>query len=344
MKTCLFASGNSRRGATWSRLRSGVVALLASLLLGSGLAQGEPADFHDLSPQERDKWLNDLRGVLDETKQSSKKPLDLDTMAPQPWEQFRDGISWRIDESGFVVLDDGQRPMGSRIFARSCYLQHGDSFRHWAENYASGLKIAHLLATAITETGCSEAAAQGSVDNKSTGLMQVTGYTCRSVLSYLGKRDMTEKACLDRMAAEPDFSIELAAAYITQPAQLKMTELDPPKVAAAYNAGGLYFDPKNPWRLRSTGNHIDRFVSAYNAYVAWQRDEAAGRKTRSPAVHLTRSVSLPDHVESLAALNALTQMAKDGDIVFVGDWDLKRGDYYVFVKGAWRGSLEDSES
>lgn len=133
--------------------------------------------------------------------------------------------------------------MGSRIFARSCYLQHGDGFNRWVNWFKSGLKAAHLVATAVTESGCSEAAGYGSIDGKSTGLMQVTGYTCRDLLRFLGRPDMSQKACLDRMAQVPDFSIELAAAYITQPAQVKMTDLNPPKVAAAYTAGGLYFDP-----------------------------------------------------------------------------------------------------
>jgi len=242
------------------------------------------------------------------------------------------------------VLDDGERPMGSRIFARSCFLQHGDSFRRWASVYARGLKVAHLVATAVTESGCSEVAGLGSIDGKSAGLMQVTGSTCQSLLPALGRRGMAEASCMEKMATDPDFSIELAAAYITQPAQVNMTGLDPPKVAAAYNAGGLYFDPKNPWRLRVTGNHIDRFVSAYNAYIGWQQDEAAGRKTRSPAVRLLRSASLPRSVASLTALSELTAKAREGATVFVGDWTTKRGDYYVFVNGDWRGSLEDSEN
>ena len=233
--------------------------------------------------------------------------------------------------------------MGSRIFARSCFLQHGDSFRHWVATYAHNLSAAHLVATAITESGCSELEGFGSVDGKSTGLMQVTGYTCQGLLPLVGLGGMSEKECLDKMARDPDLSIALAAAYMTRPTQLKLTGLDPPRVAAAYNAGGLYFDPGNPWRLRSTGNHIDRFVAAYNAYVAWQTDEHAGRRTRSPAVRLSRSLQLPKAVSTAAELKPLTAMAKEGDIVFVGDAKKRRGDFYVFVAGTWRGSLEDSE-
>lgn len=303
-----------------------------------------PPDFRTLSPAERAAWLDHLDRVLEEAKVPSEAPAVPDFAQPNPWKRVRDGIGWRIDEDGFVVLDDGRRPMGSRIFARGCFLQHGNSFRRWAAAYSRGISVAHLVATAITESGCSEWEGLHSVDNLSTGLMQVTGETCWSLLGSLGRPRMTEDDCLEKMAEDPDFSIELAAAYMTQPNQVEMTELDPPKVAAAYNAGGLYFDSGNPWRLRSTGNHIDRFVAAYNAYVAWNQDEKAGRRTRSPAVQLSHNASLPQAVESPSALKELTPRAREGDIVFVGDWATKRGDFYVLVNGEWRGSLEDSGS
>jgi len=326
-------------------------ALLVSVLLGPRPVVAEPEDFHELSPSERAAWLNQLGSVLDEAKRSSEKPAPIEPLlpgswkqSPGPWKPAADGVTWRIDENGLVVLDDGRRLMGSRIFARSCFLQHGESFRRWATAYSKNLTVAHLVATAITESGCSEAEAQGSVDGKSTGLMQVTGYTCETLLPLLGLSGMKERDCLKKMAEDPDFSIELAAAYMTHPAQVQLTDLDPPKVAAAYNAGGLYFDAANPWRLRSTGNHIDRFVAAYNSYVAWQDDERAGRRTRSPAVQLSHTATLPKAVDSLAALKELTARAREGDIVFVGDWKSKRGDYYVLVRGEWRGSLEDTGS
>ena len=150
-----------------------------------------------------------------------------------------------------------------------------------------------------------------------------------------------------KMAKDPDFSIELAAAYITQPKYAMITALNPPKVAATYNAGGLFYDPNNAWRLRTTGNHIDRFVAAYNAYVSWERGAQArhgsGARTRglrSEAVELARNPALPKWVENQAALERLRPLAREGDVVFAGDWSTKQGDFYVFVDGQWRGSLE----
>lgn len=329
-----------------------VIARLAVtlLLLGTNSAladQPSKSGFRQLSPEDRNKWLESLNGVLDG---SRRAPAEQRTdsflsagLSTGAWQHAFDGLKWRVDEDGFVALDDGRRPIGLRIFARSCMARYGDSFRHWASVYGNGLKIAHLVATAVTESGCSELAGLGSVDGLSTGLMQVTGSSCRALVRSQGRPDLTERQCLDRMAQDPDFSISLGAAYITRPDQLAKTNLEPPKVAAAYNAGGVYFDPANPWHMRCTGNHIDRFVSTYNAYVAWYRDESSTRDKRAAApkpLRLTRGGSLPPAVPSLESLQRYS--AKDGDTVFVGDLEKKDGDFYVYADGKWWASTEDS--
>jgi hypothetical protein len=71
---------------------------------------------------------------------------------------------------------------------------------------------------------------------------------------------------------QPAVSIRAAAAVIA--GAVRITSLDPPLVAAAYNAGGLYYDgaAANRWKLRcypiGTGAHIDRFVAFYNDLAA----------------------------------------------------------------------------
>jgi hypothetical protein len=53
-----------------------------------------------------------------------------------------------------------------------------------------------------------------------------------------------------------------------------VTGFDPPLVAAAYNAGGIYENrgAANRWRLRQyplgTGAHVDRFIGFFNAALA----------------------------------------------------------------------------
>ena len=345
--------------------RPGYVVLATLLALAVWLpheAGAEDHAFRDMSSRDRAAWFETLGPAL-------SKPLPPEAAVDEApsgspfgarapgvgvtstgWQQHRDGIKWSVDPDGMVVLSDGQRPLGSRLFARSCYLRFADNFTRSANAYGRGLGVAHLVATAITESGCSEEKGMGSVDGLSTGIMQVTGTTCQSLLRSLGREALTKNDCMTRMASDPGFSVDLAAAYITQPRQVQITSLNPPKVAAAYNAGGVYFDPNNPWRMRSTGTRLDRFVAAYNSYVAWFREEGtnldAVRQRRGAAgghVRFTRGgASIPTHVDTLADLQSLSGRAPEGTTVFVGDWKAKDGDYYVFVDGEWQGSLDAS--
>ena len=69
----------------------------------------------------------------------------------------------------------------------------------------------------------------------------------------------------------PAGSIEAGTAYIAR--QEAKTGFDPPLVAAAYNAGGVYEEAREPnrWRLRcyplGTGHHVDRWVKWFNDAV-----------------------------------------------------------------------------
>lgn len=79
-------------------------------------------------------------------------------------------------------------------------------------------------------------------------------------------------------------NIRAAARYIAS--QKAKTGYDPIKVAAAYNAGGLYDATAgayaNPWHLRVTGNHLDRAAAWYGdacaviseAHLLAQADQA----------------------------------------------------------------------
>jgi hypothetical protein len=331
-----------RRGRRWSA--SAVLALSVLFFAVAAFAADAGDDFRSLSTSERQRWLEQLESVLGKARRPESAPAAPQDLPAASAQGAAGKQTWHIDGDGFVVLNDGRRPMGSRVFARSCFLQHADSFQRWASAFSRNLKVAHLVATAITESGCSEWKGAESVDNLSTGLMQVTGGTCRNLLRQLETPEMSEDACLEKMVVDPDFSIGMAAALITQPDQVRLTELDPPKVAAVYNAGGLYPDSTNPWRLRATGNHIDRFVAAYNAYVAWEKEGGRSRSTRGAGIRLSKNTSLPRSVDRVEALQQLTPKAREGDIVFVGSWETQNGDYYVFVNGEWRGSLEDSGS
>lgn len=70
--------------------------------------------------------------------------------------------------------------------------------------------------------------------------------------------------------ADPGNSIHAGTAYIA--GQRRYTNLDPPKVAVAYNAGSLRYDDNNRWKMHRFisvrgGPHCDRFVAFFNDAV-----------------------------------------------------------------------------
>jgi hypothetical protein len=71
---------------------------------------------------------------------------------------------------------------------------------------------------------------------------------------------------------EPANAVAAGTGYIAK--QARLTSLDPPLVAAAYNAGQLRYQggSANRWKLRQfpigTGEHVDRFVRFLNDAVA----------------------------------------------------------------------------
>jgi hypothetical protein len=168
------------------------------------------------------------------------------------------GIAWRVLNQR-VRLHSGV-PMGSISDVRGCMNRYGASIRHWADHFH--MSRASVVATALTESGCSNPA--GSSDGLSSGPMQVTASTCSAITG------LSRSTCRVRMHTHPDFSFEVGTKYMASSFQVSQHRHDPPKIAAAYNAGSLRKSSANRWHLVTTGNHIDRFVRGYNAYRAWE--------------------------------------------------------------------------
>ena len=103
--------------------------------------------------------------------------------------------------------------------------------------------------------------------------MQTLVSTARSML---GRRPEITASWL----LEPDNSIQAGTAYIAH--QRPSTGFDPPVVACAYNAGGVYRQngEANRWKMRQypigTGVHADRFVLWFNdCFRMYERDGGA---------------------------------------------------------------------
>ncbi len=234
-----------------------------------------------------------------------------------PYHNIFDGMSWAV-QSQTVQPQTGPL-VGSVAGAATCMNRFGPSIRKWADHH--GVSRASVVATAITESNCTNPS--GSSDGLSSGPMQVTGSTCQSVTG------VPSATCKAQMHADPDFSFEVGVRYIAGSYQTRQHQHDPPKIAAAYNAGSLRATAANRWHLVTTGNHIDRFVSAYNAYRAWENGPGV-------ALTLEQAIELVFEGEHVDRAESLPPTAREGQSVFVGDWGRRDGQFHVFMGGRWR--------
>ncbi|MEF8796692.1 MAG: peptidoglycan-binding protein, partial [Salinivenus sp.] len=194
---------------------------------------------------------------------------------------FRDSVEWAVDPEG-VLVDDADAPEvwgGPPQTVRRVWSDYEDAIRTWGRDF--GVPVELIISTICTESD-GEARAireepryvsdEKTPDRVSVGVMQTLIATARSTL---------EEPSIDRdWLLDPNNSIRAGTAYIAQ--QWKETHLDPPKVACAYNAGGLYYNdsPDNRWRMRQypigTSKHADRFVKWFNeCFLMFDEDGGA---------------------------------------------------------------------
>ena len=213
-------------------------------------------------------------------------------MAPSRLTEFHGrpgGVRWKLTPDGVFVETDGlERTSGAPTTVTRAWETYAPPVNRWAAEYDVYCEL--ILATMCTETTAnpsarrnepgwtSDAATPGKV---SLGLMQTLISTARAVL-----HDQTIDAA---WLLVPDNSIRAGTAYIAQ--QRQSTRLDPPLVACAYNAGGVYDNDgaSNRWKLRQfplgTAEHCDRFVKWFNDAVAVLKEHAT-RPVRSLATFL----------------------------------------------------------
>jgi LysM repeat protein len=184
---------------------------------------------------------------------------------------FPDGIKWRLVEDGVEILGSGvERTKGKPTTVTKIWENRNKEINKWANEFQVPCEL--IIATIATESGNNEKARReepGFISDVKTphrvsvGLMQTLLSTAASVL---GKEKVTSK-----WLEKPSNSIQAGTGYIAQ--QGKKTILDPPKVACAYNAGGIYHNQgeKNRWKMRQyplgTSHHCDRFIKWYNDAV-----------------------------------------------------------------------------
>ena len=181
---------------------------------------------------------------------------------------YRDSVQWHLGPSGLVLGDtDAETTGGEPKTVRSVWERFNTPIEEWSVKL--GVPVELIVATICTETtgdSKAERQEQGYISDEKTpdrlsiGLMQTLITTARSVL---GDRTISRNWLLD-----PGNSIRAGSAYIAM--QWKITHFDPPKVACAYNAGGIYYNEsqENRWRMRqypiNSSAHADRFIKWFN--------------------------------------------------------------------------------
>ena len=218
---------------------------------------------------------------------------EIATAGSGAWHNIFEGRKWRYDEKGIYVRDNGKssgplRTAGEPITCRAVWTHFADEMINASKRY--DVPLALIMMTIATETSFARQfgftgpytfrwESHVKVDDVSpplwgdysAGPMQTLATTARWIIRTQSLEydpftvapvytfQPEPPATLELY--EPDINIDIGAAEIKQ--RINKTGDDPILVAAAYNAGGIYKSTKNPWHLRSYGNHLDRAASWY---------------------------------------------------------------------------------
>ena len=182
---------------------------------------------------------------------------------------FPDSISWRLTPLGLETPQGIETWGGEPKTCRRFWTAYGDQVRTWSA--AFGVPAELIVACALTETNGNPQSVReepGYASDEvtpmkvSAGLMQLLIGTAGELMA--GQGIHVDRAWL----LDPGNSLRAGTMFIAS--QRPKTNLDPPKVACAYNAGGVYHQggEKNRWKMRQfpigTGEHADRYVKWFN--------------------------------------------------------------------------------
>ena len=184
---------------------------------------------------------------------------------------FKDGIRWKLTKDGLEIEGSGiERSKGSPRTVARIWNKYNKEINKWAKHF--NVPCVLIIATIATESrgkAASRREEPGFKSDKATpervsvGLMQTLISTARDTL-HNEKIDA-------KWLKNPSNSIRAGTSYIAE--QYPITNFDPPKVACAYNTGGVYQNSvkKNRWKMRQypigTSKHCDRFVKWFNDAV-----------------------------------------------------------------------------
>jgi|GEM_PF-5143472 len=190
-----------------------------------------------------------------------------------PHQLFK-GIRWSLSAEGLIV--DGALPRSPGTMVTVPRVWNDFASEILAAALAFQVPVELIVATICTESAGNPSAVRtepgwtsdaATPKRISAGLMQTLISTAREALG---------DASIDRAALLlPAVSINAGTACISGKRQL--TQFDPPVVACAYNAGGVYANngAANRWGMRQypigTGRHADHFVMWFNDIFTFLR-------------------------------------------------------------------------
>jgi murein DD-endopeptidase MepM/ murein hydrolase activator NlpD len=260
---------------TYTIKKGDTLGKIAKQFLGDSLKFKLITELNDISDPDKIKVGQKIKiPEVEKTSTKKKKKITSKTdysALTKYHSAFADGIKWRLVDEGVEIKGSGiERSSGNPTTVGKIWESRNKEINKWAKKYSVPCEL--IIATIATESGNDEKARREELgfisDDKtptkvSVGLMQTLLSTAASTL---GKNDITAK-----WLENPSNSIQAGTSYIYE--QSVTTKLDPPKVACAYNAGGIYRNQgeKNRWEMRQypigTSIHCDRFVKWYNDAV-----------------------------------------------------------------------------
>lgn len=181
---------------------------------------------------------------------------------------FGNSVAWRLQRNGIEI---GGNPVetygGEPRTVRRIWEQYGDAIKLASKTY--GVPAELIIADIATESGGDPNSVReepGYISDSESPNKVSVGLT--QLLIVTARRIMKDNSISRQWLLNPKNAIMAGAAYMAT--QMKITQFDPPKVAAAKNVGGIYSNDgaSNQWNMRmypiNSGQHADRFVRWFN--------------------------------------------------------------------------------
>lgn len=198
--------------------------------------------------------------------------VDLQTLGT--YHRYRDSVAWRLGPEGVEVQTGTPRGDGKKRaqIIDAVWRDYGPLI---LEASARHNVPAELLIAIIVE----ESSGRPVVLHREPGYVSDAKTPDKITLGLTGvllgtARKVMNNPRVDRdWVFQPANAIEVAARYVAQ--QYSITGYDVPKVAAAYNAGAIYYNgsPKNHWKMlthpKGSSEYIDNFVASFNMATAF---------------------------------------------------------------------------